>query len=73
MNGTIISMVEQCGFLYRPIDIKRWVYSAHLGEWVENMVLDFSKGTGEPEDMWSRIKQAALEQWGIALVTIAMI
>ena len=52
------SLVEQCGFLYIPIDIKRWLYSAHLGGWVENVVLDLSKGTGEPEDMWSRIRQA---------------
>jgi hypothetical protein len=70
-------LVEQCGFLYIPIDIKRWVYSARLGGWVENVVLDLSKGTGESEDMWSRIRQAVLEQWGIALgaqlVTVGMI
>jgi hypothetical protein len=70
-------LVEQCGFLYIPIDIKRWVYSARLGEWVENVVLDLSEGTGEPEDMWSRIRQAVLEQWNLALgaqlVTVGMI
>ena len=44
-------LMEQCEFLYMPIDIKRWMYLAHLGEWMENVVLDLSKGTGEPEDM----------------------
>ena len=69
--------VEQCGFLYIPIDIKRWVYSARLGVWVDNVVLDLSKGTGELIDMWDRIREAVLEQWGISLgaqlVTVGMI
>ena len=45
-------LVGDCGFLHIPLDIKRWVFSARLGEWVENVVLDLSKGTGESEDMW---------------------
>ena len=50
-------LVERCGFLYIPIDVKRWVYSARLGVWVDNVVLDLSKGTGELIDMWDRIRQ----------------
>ena len=70
-------LIEDCGFLYIPLDTKRWVFSARLGEWVENVVLDLSKGTGEPEDMWQRIRAAVLQQWGLALgaqlVTIEML
>ena len=54
-------LVEQYGLLlYIPIDIKGWVYSARLGGWVEDVVLDLSEGTGEPEGMWSRIRQAVV-------------
>jgi hypothetical protein len=47
------------------------------GEWVENVVLDLSKGSGEPEDMWQWIRTAVLQQWNLALgaqlVTIGML
>jgi hypothetical protein len=70
-------LIEECGFLYIPLDIKRWVFSARLGEWVENVVLDLSKGTGEPEDMWLRVREAVAQQWNLALgaqlVTIGML
>ena len=73
----IASERSRCGFLYIPIDVKRWVYSARLGAWVENVVLDLSKGTGELIDMWDRTRQTVLEQWGVSLgaqlATVGMI
>lgn len=60
-------LVEGCGVLYTPLDIKRWVSSARLGEWVENLALDFSKGTRGLIGVWSRIRAAVLQQWGVTL------
>ena len=34
---------------------------------MENVVLDLSRGSGEPDDMWQRIRTAVLQQWGLAL------
>ena len=70
-------LIEGLQLLYIPIDLKRWVYSARLGEWVENVVLDLSKVSGGPVAVWRQIRKAVKKQWsldlGAQLVTIQLI
>jgi len=71
------TLIEGSGLLYIPLDVKRWVYSAAEGEWVENVVLDLGNQTGGLEGMWERIRAAVGRQWsirlGVQLVTVAMV
>ena len=39
-------LTEGLQLLYIPIDLKKWVYSARSGQWVENVVFDLSKVSG---------------------------
>ena len=71
------TLIEGAGLLYIPLDVKRWVYSAAEGEWVENVVLDLGNQTGGLEGLWERIRAAVSSQWslslGVQLVTVAMV